>query len=185
MRRLIPYLTLCLALLAAGCGGDSDTATTDPGSPDRTADTTGDDPDDDEDADGPGELLTGSDVPDCPFDTDEINELTGVVLNEDPDATCLWRNESGSGLVNATMASQMAVSMTYDYSLETAGQRYDEVEEVGGIEFGYVASGELGGEAVLVTSNGGYTVTVTSLAGTQEENAVMIQALADHVIENH
>lgn len=177
MRRLLAGAVVSLVLMTTACGGDAD-----PVAPEG-ADTGAGSESTDQGDETSG--LTGTDVPECPFDTDEINTLTGITLNEDPDATCLWRNESGSGLVNATMASQVAVSLTYDYSLETAGQRGDSVEELDGVALGFTASGELRAQAVLVTDLGGYTVTVNSLAGTPEENQTLIRALADHIIANH
>ena len=75
---------------------------------------------------------------------------------------CLFGDGKGVASLTITMASESTGAATLDTLRESAEGRYDSIEDLGGEGSGYVAVGELGGEAVSITQAGSFTLTMSS-----------------------
>ena len=71
------------------------------------------------------------------------------------------RDGKGVASLTITMASESTGAATFDTLRESAEGRYGSIEDLGEGS-GYVAVGELGGEAVSVTQAGSFTLTMSS-----------------------
>lgn len=177
-----------LALLGAlsACGGSDDDAST---SPDDLAEALADATEAAESAEAPlgdaGEEAGGDDlaalgneeVPDCPFTADQVSDLVGTPLRDD--GLCYFID--GVVIVQATMASQSAGAVTYDYKRQQADDRFDRVTEVDRGDLGYLGVGEIEGEAVLIQPSGSYTINVSSLDGGADRIEAALQSLLDAI----
>jgi len=145
MRRLFGTSLLCIVLLvSSGCGGDDD-STPEP----SQAEAQG--------GEGGGQ---GTTVPDCPFTEDQVTDIVGQPMTDQQN--CLFGDGKGVASLTVTTASESAGSATYETAHESAGGRYDSIEDLDVGGSGYVAVGELGGEAMTVTEAGSFTLTMSS-----------------------
>lgn len=158
-------------IIVAGCTPDSsDPVAPDPGSADAPGDTG--------DSGGSG----GTEVPGCPFTEAEVSDLVGQPMVDQ--GSCLFGDGNGVATLTVTMASQLAGETTLDYSREQAALRFDRVAEVDRGGIGYIAVGELGGEAVLISEAGSYTLIMSSFerldpAGYEQTLNALIASIAD------
>jgi hypothetical protein len=136
---------LCLVLLVlSGCGGDDGSAP----EPSQAEAQDGED------------AGQGSAVPDCPFTEDQVTDIVGQpMIDQD---TCLFGDGKGVASLSITTASESAGSATYETSHESAEGRYDSIEDLDVDGSGYVAVGELGGEAIAITEAGSFTLTMSN-----------------------
>jgi hypothetical protein len=145
MRRLFGTTTMCVALLVSGgCGGD-DAPSPDSGQADSQ--------------DG-GDAGQGTAVPECPLTEDQVTDTIGQPMTDQ--GNCLFGDGKGVASLTITMASESTGAATLDTLRESAEGRYDSIEDLGGDGSGYVAVGELGGEAVSITEAGSFTLTMSS-----------------------
>ena len=145
MRRLFGTSMLCIVLLVSGgCGGD-DAAPSDSGQADSQ--------------DG-GDAGQGTAVPECPLTEDQVTDIIGQPMTDQ--SNCLFGDGKGVASLSITMASESTGAATLDTLRESAEGRYDSIEDLGGDGSGYVAVGELGGEAVSITQAGSFTLTMSS-----------------------
>ena len=145
MRRLFGTSLLCIVLFfSGGCGGD-DGATPEPGQADS------------QDGEGAGQ---GTAVPECPFTEDQVTDIVGQPMTDQQN--CLFGDGKGVASLTITMASESTGAATLDTLRESAEGRYDSIEDLGSGVKGYVAVGELGGEAVSITEAGSFTLTMSS-----------------------
>ncbi|WP_116952550.1 hypothetical protein [Jiangella endophytica] len=161
-------LLLGLALLGAltACGGSDD-----------DGETSGDAAPVADDEGGELAVLGNDDVPDCPFTAEQVSDIVGTPL--EADGPCYFID--GVAIVQATMSSQAAGSVTYDYSREQAGQRFDRVADLDRGDLGYLGVGDVEGEAVLIQPSGSYTINVSSLGGGADGLEAALQALLDAI----
>ena len=144
MRRLFGTSMLCVVLLVSGgCGGD-DASPPDSGQADS------------QDDGGAGQ---GAAVPECPLTEDQVTDIVGQPMTDQ--TNCLFGDGKGVASLTITMASESTGAATLDTLRESAEGRYDSIEDLGEGS-GYVAVGELGGEAVSVTQAGSFTLTMSS-----------------------
>ncbi|ODT98835.1 MAG: hypothetical protein ABS81_26950 [Pseudonocardia sp. SCN 72-86] len=101
----------------------------------------------------------GSTAPACPFSAAQISSLVGQPMKDD--GNCLFGDGKGVAQLSITMSSASTGEIMLDTLREQASGQYDEVSDLSGAK-GYVATKELGGEAVAVTGKGGYTITMSS-----------------------
>ncbi|GEL22305.1 hypothetical protein PSU4_12590 [Pseudonocardia sulfidoxydans NBRC 16205] len=101
----------------------------------------------------------GSTPPACPFTAAQISSLVGQQMKDD--GSCLFGDGKGVAQLSITMSSASTGEIMLDTLREQASGQYDEVSDRSGGK-GYVATKELGGEAVAVTGTGGYTITMSS-----------------------
>ena len=135
---------LCLVLLVSGgCGGNDD-ATPEPGQAEA------------QDGEGGG---PGTTVPDCPLTEDQVTDIVGQPMTDQQN--CLFGDGKGVASLTITMASESTGAATLDTLRESAEGRYDSIEDLGDGS-GYVAVGELGGEAVSISQAGSFTLTMSS-----------------------
>ncbi len=135
---------LCLVLLVSGgCGGNDD-ATPEPGQAEA------------QDGEGGGQ---GTTVPDCPLTEDQVTDIVGQPMTDQQN--CLFGDGKGVASLTITMASESTGAATLDTLRESAEGRYDSIEDLGDGS-GYVAVGELGGEAVSISQAGSFTLTMSS-----------------------
>ncbi len=145
MRRLFGTSLLCIVLFfSSGCGGDDD-ATPEPGQAEA------------QDGEGGGQ---GTAVPECPFTEDQVTDIVGQPMTDQQN--CLFGDGKGVASLTITMASESTGAATLDTLRESAEGRYDSIEDLGSGVKGYVAVGELGGEAVSITEAGSFTLTMSS-----------------------
>ncbi len=164
MRPVIAAPLLALLLLGAtACGGDDS-----PG-PARTAENT-------EVADG----AVGDTVPPCPFTAEQVTDILGQPMTDE--GSCLFGDGKGVASLTVTTASELAGSSTYDFSREQADSTYDEVADLDVDGQGYVAVKDLGGEAVVVTPAGSYTMILSSFSALDPGGYdQVLRTLVDHV----
>jgi len=144
MRRILGTTVLCIILLVSGgCGGDD--ASPDSGQADSQ--------------DG-GDAGQGTAVPECPLTADQVTDIIGQPMTDQ--SNCLFGDGKGVASLTITMASESTGAATLDTLRESAEGRYDSIEDLGGDGSGYVAVGELGGEAVSITQAGSFTLTMSS-----------------------
>ncbi len=189
MRTTTTRLLLGLALLGTltACGGsDDDAAST---SPDDLAEAlasateaveSAEAPPDDVGGQDAGDDLAGldnADVPDCPFTAEQVSDIVGTPLEED--GPCYFID--GVAIVQATMASQTAGAVTYDYSRQMADERFDRVTELDRGDLGYLGVDDVEGEAVLIQPSGSYTINVSSLDGGADGLEAALQSLLDAI----
>jgi len=135
---------LCIVLLVlGGCGVDD--ASPDSGQADSQ--------------DG-GDAGQGTAVPECPLTEDQVTDIIGQPMTDQ--SNCLFGDGKGVASLTITMASESTGAATLDTLRESAEGRYDSIEDLGGDGSGYVAVGELGGEAVSITEAGSFTLTMSS-----------------------
>jgi hypothetical protein len=135
---------VCIALLVSGgCGGD-DAAPSDSGQADSQ--------------DG-GDAGQGTTVPECPLTEAQVTDVIGQPMTDQ--SNCLFGDGKGVASLSITMASESTGAATLDTLRESAEGRYDSIEDLGDGS-GYVAVGELGGEAVSITQAGSFTLTMSS-----------------------
>jgi hypothetical protein len=145
MRRLFGTSILCIVLLfSSGCGGDDGTAP----EPSQAEAQDGDD------------AGQGTAVPDCPFNEDQVTDIVGQPMTDQEN--CLFGDGKGVASLTITMASESTGAATLDTLRESAEGRYDSIEDLDVDGTGYVAVGELGGEAVAITEAGSYTLTLSN-----------------------
>jgi hypothetical protein len=145
MRRILGTTVLCIILLVSGgCGGD-DASPPDSGQADSQ--------------DG-GDTGQGTAVPECPLTEDQVTDIIGQPMTDQ--SNCLFGDGKGVASLTITMASESTGAATLDTLRESAEGRYDSIEDLGGDGSGYVAVGELGGEAVSITEAGSFTLTMSS-----------------------
>ncbi|MGD9985458.1 hypothetical protein [Pseudonocardia sp.] len=101
----------------------------------------------------------GSIAPACPFTAAQISSLVGQQMKDD--GSCLFGDGKGVAQLSITTSSASTGEIMLDTLREQASGQYDEVSDLAGGK-GYVATKELGGEAVAVTGQGGYTITMSS-----------------------
>jgi hypothetical protein len=145
LRRLFGTSLLCIVLLiSSGCGGDDD-STPEPSQAE---------------AQGGEDGGQGTTVPDCPFTEDQVTDIVGQPMTDQQN--CLFGDGKGVASLTITMASESTGAATLDTLRESAEGRYDSIEDLGGDGSGYVAVGDLGGEAVSITQAGSFTLTMSS-----------------------
>ena len=168
MRRLFGTSVLCIVLfVSGGCGGD------DAAPPDSDL----------SDSQDGGDAGQGTAVPDCPFTEDQVTDLLGQPMTDQDN--CLFGDGKGVASLTVTTASETAGAATFDTSRESAEGRYDSIEDLDVDGSGYVAVGELGGEAVAITKAGSFTLTMSSFerldpAGYDES----LRSLVDAALES-
>ncbi|MEV4657000.1 hypothetical protein [Micromonospora sp. NPDC049301] len=148
VRRLIApvWCSLLLLLPLVACGPD---------------DTGGADP-----AAGAGvEVDAGGDLPDvprpeCPFTAAEVSEIVGQPMEDQ--GTCLFGDGRGVAALTVTTASPIAGEATYDYQRQQATAAYREVKDVDKGRKAYLAVKDIGGEAVVISDKGSFTVILSS-----------------------
>ncbi|MFC3502486.1 hypothetical protein ACFOOK_16125 [Micromonospora krabiensis] len=151
MRRLIaPVVCSLLLFPLAACGADDGGDAPSAGSPGVEADGDGD--------------LAGAGVdtpaPPCPFTADKITELVGQSMVDQ--GSCSFGDGKGVALLTITTASRIAGEATYDYQRQQATSTYREVKDAGKGDKGYLATKDIGAEAVVISNAGSYTVTLSS-----------------------
>ncbi|RTL66101.1 MAG: hypothetical protein EKK42_18275 [Pseudonocardiaceae bacterium] len=100
----------------------------------------------------------GSTAPACPFTAAQISSIVGQQMKDD--GSCLFGDGKGVAQLSITTTSASTGEIMLDTLREQASGQYDEVSDLTGGK-GYVATKELGGEAVAVTGKGGYTITMS------------------------
>jgi hypothetical protein len=167
MRRWIAPVVLSVALALAGCGGDDEPVTGNAGN-----------------ADGGGsadDSLAGAadTVPSCPFTEAQATQVTGRTMGAD--GPCLWREHEGPGILTITLSSELAGSTTYDYQKDQAGKRFQKLSDVDKGSKGYLAAGEIEGEAVVISPKGSFTVLVSSFGGGVTGNEALLRKLVEAI----
>ncbi|SIM79834.1 hypothetical protein [Micromonospora cremea] len=148
MRRLIAPLWCSLLLLPlVACGPEA------AGDADPAADA------------GAGVDVGGGDLPDvprpaCPFTATQVADLLGQPMEDQGD--CLFGDGKGVAALTITTASPIAGGATYDYQRQQATTAYREVKDVDKGRKAYLAVKDIGGEAVVISDKGSFTVILSS-----------------------
>ncbi|SCF08395.1 hypothetical protein GA0070607_5319 [Micromonospora coriariae] len=150
VRRLIAPLWCSLLLLPLVACGPDDTGGADPAAGAGV------------EADAGGDLADLPDVPRpaCPFTAAKVTELVGQPMKDQ--GNCLFGDGKGVAMLTITTASPVAGETTYDYQRQQATASYREVQDVDKGRKAYLAVKDIGGEAVVVSDTGSYTVTLSS-----------------------
>ncbi|MEH0931521.1 hypothetical protein [Micromonospora sp. CPCC 205558] len=150
VRRLIAPLWCSLLLLPlVACGPD-----------DNTGSAAGGDTDADVGIDADGGDVSAVERPACPFTAAQVSDLVDQSMKDE--GSCLFGDGNGVAMFTITTASPTAGEATYDYQREQATQTYREVKDVDKGRKAYLAVKDIGGEAVVISDKGSYTVTLSS-----------------------
>ena len=131
----------------------------------------------DEGDDGADLGALGTAVPSCPVTVEQVSQIVGQPMEED--TSCSFDDGRGVALLTITMSSQLAGESTYDYQRDVATKSYDTVEDLQRGSKGYLAYKDIHGEAVVISPNGAYTVTMSSFSFEPDQYPSALRKLVD------
>ena len=126
------------------------------GAPDASGDPGAPEDDTGFDATLPGLSTT---VPGCPFTAEQITSMVGQQMIDK--GTCLFGDGKGVAQLGVEVHSASSTSATLGYARQQAGRQYLLVEDLKNGDQGYIAYKNTSAEAVAVTAQGGYTITMS------------------------
>ncbi len=143
MRRLIVPILGLLLLAAAACDGGS-------------SGSSGPDLGDDTDVGLPVET-----VPACPFTAAQISTKVAEVMNVEEGTTCTFRAANSVALLTIMPSVKSAGEATWDFQRKMAESTYATIVDIEEGDRGYLAVGDIGGEVVVISDAGSFTVTMS------------------------
>ena len=102
----------------------------------------------------------GNQVPPCPFTAEQVSELLGQPMTDS--GNCLFGDGNGVAQITIETHSASSTEVTYDYSRDQATKIYAQVQDIDKGTKGYLAYKDIGGEAVVIGSSGGFTILMSS-----------------------
>jgi hypothetical protein len=168
MRRLIVPVMGLVLLASAGCAGGADEgsaggANTEPGNT-STKPASAKTPNAEPGGSQPGDPSNGDPdkVPSCPLNAQQATLLVGQPMTDE--GNCLFGDGKGVASLTITLASRSTGAATFDFTRSQAEDRYgaDKVKEADLADQAYVAAKDIEAEAVVVSSKGTFTVTLSS-----------------------
>jgi len=132
------------------------------------------------DGDGDTEAQGSAVAPPCPFTAEQVSDLVGQSMEDQ--GNCLFGDGKGVASLTITMASATAGEVTYDYQRDQAGKTYANVSDLGKGTKSYLAIKDIGAEAVLISDQGAYTVTMSSFSFDTAQYDQTMRALIDAIL---
>jgi hypothetical protein len=98
-------------------------------------------------------------VPGCPFTADQVTAMIGQPMVDK--GTCLFGDGKGVAQLGIEVHSASSTSAALGYARQQASKQYLLVEDLKSGDKGYIAYKNTAAEAVAVTAQGGYTITMS------------------------
>ncbi|WP_198347949.1 hypothetical protein [Plantactinospora sp. KBS50] len=94
----------------------------------------------------------------------------------------LVRRRQGVASLSITTSSKLAGEATYDYQRQQADPQYDRVIDLEAGDRAYLAAKDIRAEAVLISDQGAYTVTMSSFSFDLDRYERTLRAILDKIL---
>jgi len=132
------------------------------------------------DGDGDTEAQGSAAAPSCPFTAEQVSDLVGRPMEDQ--GNCLFGDGKGVASLTITTSSATAGEVTYDYQRDQAGKAYPNVSDLDKGTRSYLAIKDIGAEAVLISDQGAYTLTMSSFSFDTAQYDQTMRALVDAIL---